>query len=126
MSVHMYIEILFCLVSVCGYWLRYPVFLISSLLFFVYCSVCFNSVSFFFFFFFVFFSFLGLHAWHMKVARLGVQLELQPPAFATATATRDQRGVCNLYHSSWQGQILNPLMEARDQTPNLMVPSQIH
>jgi len=28
-----------------------------------------------------------------------------------------------LYHSSQQLQILNPLSKARDQTPNLMVPS---
>ena len=34
--------------------------------------------------------------------------------------------VCNLHHSSWQCQILNPLIEARDQTHNLVVPSQIH
>ena len=30
-----------------------------------------------------------------------------------------------LHHSSRQRQILNPLSEARDQTPKLMVPSQI-
>ena len=46
----------------------------------------------------------------MEVLRLGVQLELQPQAYTTATAT----------------QILNPLSEARDRTQNLMVPSQIH
>ena len=34
--------------------------------------------------------------------------------------------VCNLHHSSQQRQILNPLSKARDQTCNLMVPSQIH
>ena len=33
--------------------------------------------------------FLGLHLWHMEVPRLGVQSELQLPAYATATATRD-------------------------------------
>ena len=32
----------------------------------------------------------------------------------------------SLHHSSQQHQILNPLSEARDQTCNLMVPSQIH
>ena len=31
-----------------------------------------------------------------------------------------------LHHCSWQRQILNPLSEARDQTHNLVVPSQIH
>ena len=33
--------------------------------------------------------------------------------------------VCNLHHSSWQCRILKPLSEARDQTRNLVVPSQI-
>ena len=50
-----------------------------------------------------------------------VQLELQPPD--TATATQDLSHVCDLFHSSWQCQILKPLIEARDQTHNLMVPS---
>ena len=31
----------------------------------------------------------------------------------------------DLHHSSGQHQILNPLSEARDRTPNLMIPSQI-
>ena len=30
---------------------------------------------------FFFFSVLGLHLWHMKVPRLGVELELQLPAY---------------------------------------------
>ena len=47
-------------------------------------------------------------------------------AYATATAMPDLSRVCNLHHSSWQRQILNPLSEARDGTRNLMVPSQIH
>ena len=33
--------------------------------------------------------FLGLHLWHMEVPRLGVQLELQLPAYTTATAMPD-------------------------------------
>ena len=33
--------------------------------------------------------------------------------------------LCNLYHSSWQRHILNPLSEARDGTCNLMVTSRI-
>ena len=32
-----------------------------------------------------FFSFLGPHLQHMKVPRLGVKIELQMPAYATAT-----------------------------------------
>jgi len=59
----------------------------------------------------------------MEVPRLGVQLNLQLPAYATAM--QDPSRVCDLYHSSWQRQILNPLREPRDQTHNLMVPSLI-
>ena len=36
----------------------------------------------------VVFCFLGLYPWCMEVARLGVKLELQLPAYATATAMR--------------------------------------
>ena len=46
-------------------------------------------------------------------------------AYATATAIQDLNHVCNLRHSSIQHQILNPLSKPRDQTHNLMVPSQI-
>ena len=62
----------------------------------------------------------------MQVPRLGVQSELQPPAYATATATWDLSYVCDLHHSSWQCQSLNSLSEARDQTGIFMDPSQIH
>ena len=34
--------------------------------------------------------------------------------------------ICDLHHSSWQRQTLNPLSEARDRSCNLMVTSQIH
>ena len=63
----------------------------------------------------------------MEVPRLGVQLELQLPAYtaATATAMWDPSHVCDLHYSSWQRQILNPLGETRDRTCNLMVPSRI-
>ena len=43
----------------------------------------------------------------MKIPRLGVELELQLSAYATATATPDQ--------------ILNPLSEARDRTSWILV-----
>ena len=36
-----------------------------------------------------FFFFLGLHPRHMEVPRLGVELELQPLAYTTATAMLD-------------------------------------
>ena len=35
------------------------------------------------------FFFLGLHPRHMEVPRLGVELELQPLAYPTATAMLD-------------------------------------
>ena len=75
-----------------------------------------------FFFFFLFMATLQ----HMEVPRLGIELELQLLTHSTATATSDLRHVCDLLHSSWQHQILNPLIEARDQTLILMDTSRIH
>ena len=71
------------------------------------------------------FCFLGLYPRHMEVPRLGVKLELSPPAYTTATATQHLSHVCSLHHSSWQCRILNPLSEARDRTRILMDPSWI-
>ena len=51
----------------------------------------------------------------MEVPRLGVQSDLQLPAYATATATPDPSRIRNLHHLSRQCQILDPLSEARDQ-----------
>ena len=62
---------------------------------------------------------------HMEVSRLGVQSELQLPVYTTARAMQDPSRVCDLHHSSWQCQILNPLSEARDQTRMLMNASQV-
>ena len=53
----------------------------------------------FFLFFFFFFVFLGLHSWHMEVPRLGVQSELWPLAYPTATAIWDLSHICGLHHS---------------------------
>ena len=78
------------------------------------------------FFFFFFFCFLGSHLWHMEVPGLGVESELQLPAYTTATAMQDPSFVCDLHHRSQQRWILNPLSKARDRTCNLMVPCQIH
>ena len=72
------------------------------------------------------FGFLGPHLQHIEVAGLGVESELQPPAYATATAMPDPSRSCELHHSSWQHWILNPLSEGRDQTHILMVISQVH
>ena len=75
--------------------------------------------------FFFFFCFRGPHVQHMEVPRLGGWWELQLLAYTTATAMLDPSLICDLHHSSWQRQILTPLSEARDQTRNLTVPSQI-
>ena len=91
---------------------------------------------FFYFYFFVFyfftfifllffFVFLGPHMRHMDVPRLGVESELQLPAYTRATAMPDSSLVFDLHHSSQQCQILNPLSEARNWTCDLMVPSWI-
>ena len=56
--------------------------------------------------------------------RLGVKLELQSLASATATAMPDSSCVCELHHSPWHCWILNPLSEARDRTFILMDASQ--
>ena len=62
----------------------------------------------------------------MEVPRLGVELELQLLAYATATAVRDLSHVCDLHHSSWQHWILNPLSGARDRTHVLMDSNRVH
>ena len=56
----------------------------------------------------------------MEVPRLGVESELEPPAYVTATATPGANHICDLHHSSQQLWILNPWSEARDQTHVLM------
>jgi len=60
------------------------------------------------------FPFLGPHVWHMEVPGQGVKSELQLLAYTTAIATLEPSFVCDLYHSSWQSWILNPMSEARD------------
>ena len=59
------------------------------------------------------FCFLGPYPRHREVPRLGVKSEPQLPAYATAIAMQDISRVCDLYHSSQQCQILNPLGRAR-------------
>ena len=48
----------------------------------------------------------------MEVLGLGVELELQLPAYTTATAMPDPSHMYVL----WQSQVINPLSEARDRT----------
>ena len=54
-----------------------------------------------------FFFFLGPQLRHMKVPRLGIELEPQLPAYTTGTAMWDPSHICDLYHSSGQHWILN-------------------
>ena len=61
--------------------------------------------------------FLGLHLQPLDVPGLGVESELQLPAYVTATAVRDRSLICGLHHSSRQHQTLNPRREARIHNP---------
>ena len=56
-------------------------------------------------------------------SQLGVESELQLPAYTTATAMQDLSCICDLHHSSQPCQILNPLSKARDHI--LMHPGQV-
>ena len=84
-----------------------------------------NFTLLFLFFYFLFFCFLGPHLQHMEIPRLGVESELQLPAYTTATAVQNLSHVFDLHHRSGQRQILNPLSEARDWTHVLMDTSQV-
>ena len=72
---------------------------------------------------FFFFFFFKQYLWNMEVPSLGVEVELQLPAYTTATP--DPSLICNLCHSLQQHWILNPLSKARDQTCILMDTSWI-
>ena len=61
---------------------------------------------------------------HMEVPWLGVESELQLPAYTTATAMPDPNHVWDLHQSSRQCWILNPPNKARDWTHILMDTSQ--
>ena len=66
-----------------------------------------GASDFVFLYVFVYFlSLLGPHPWHMEVPRLGVESELPPPAYATATATRDPSRIFDLHHSSRHCRVL--------------------
>ena len=72
------------------------------------------------------FIFLEPHPWHTEVPRLGVQLELQLPAYTTAIATPELSCICDLHHGSRQRRIHNLLSKARDGTHILMDTSPVH
>ena len=78
-----------------------------------------------FLFCFVLFCFFRAAPAAYEIPRLGVQLELQLPAYATHTATWDLNHICDLHHGSRQRRILNSLSKAKDRTHHLMVPSRI-
>ena len=61
----------------------------------------------------------------MEVPGPGVKLEPQLLAYIRATAMPDPSHICDLHHSSWQCQILNPLSEARDRICVLVDISQV-
>ena len=71
-----------------------------------------------------FFFLLGPHLPHMAVSGLGVESELQLPAYTTVTAKPDLSRVFDQHHCSWQRWILNLLSKARDWTCILMDSSQ--
>ena len=50
----------------------------------------------------------------MEAPRLGVELELQLPAYSTSTAMPDPSHVYNLHHSLQECWVPNPLTVARD------------
>ena len=64
--------------------------------------------------------------WQMEVPRLGVESELQVPAYTTATAMQDPSHVYNLHHRSGECRIPDSLIEAKDRTCILMDASEIH
>ena len=66
-----------------------------------------------------------LGPWHMEAPRPGVELEVQPLAYATTKATPDLSHICNLCLRMWQHRIPNPLCEARDGTCILTVTSWV-
>ena len=73
----------------------------------------FVSLLIFFLFSYFFLFRAALAAYGSSQARLGVDSELQLPAYTTTTAAQDP-SLCYL-HCKWQQcRILNPLSEARD------------
>ena len=60
--------------------------------------------------------FLGLHRRHMEVPRVAGLIRATAAGPCHSHKTQDLSSICDLYHSSPQRQILNPLSETRDQT----------
>ena len=55
----------------------------------------------------------------MEVPRLGVESELQLPAYTTATAAPDLSCIWDTWNSLEQCWVISPLSKARDQNRNL-------
>ena len=83
------------------------------------------SLSLLFYLFYFIFLFLGPHLQHVEVPRLGVVLELQLPAYTTATTTRDLSHIWDLNRSLLQHWIFNPPSEATGGTCILMDTSPV-
>ena len=64
----------------------------------------------------------------MEIPKLGIESELQLPAYATATAIamQDPCHIYDLHHSSQQLWIPDQVSKARDRTCILIDTSQIH
>ena len=73
-----------------------------------------------------FFFFLGPNPKHMEVPNLGVEPELQPPAYTTATETQIQAVSVTYTAVHCNANILNPLGKARDWTHTLKDTSCVH
>ena len=63
---------------------------------------------------------------HKEVPTLGIEAELQLPAYSTATAMPDPSLICKLHCSSRQHWVLHPLCNAWDPTGLLMATSLVH
>ena len=61
----------------------------------------------------------------MEIPWLGVESDLQLPAYATDTAMPDPSRIWDLHCSSGQHQVLNPVSKARDQTQILRDINQV-
>ena len=76
--------------------------------------------------YFFLFTYFWPHWRDVEIPRLRVKLELQLLAYITATEMGDPSHICGLHHSSWQHQILNPLINAWDRTGILMDANRVH
>ena len=84
--------------------------------------LCHGSTAFLFYFYLLFFYLGGAAPTAYGDSQAG---GLIGATAAIVTAMLNPSCICDLHHSSRQHRILNPLNEVRDQTLNLMVPSQI-